>query len=408
MNPLNPKNQDDMFLTQPEPVFPSKRDPYVIFPQDFANPLIQYKLPQSNEIGYLGPPTRNSSFTVSLAVHQRVLRLIQAKLGKRWNSKWIANTGAQKDLVFYAYDDATAPSPFGAGSQYTAFSLDYPAIPPLIKDMKIKIGKDSKEVNEFLQREGSKLRLKEFQQKPGSYGVAITVNMKLKWRSSTKPTIIKNRYTGFTVPSPNFDITELDPNLTQDYLIRLYTSDPNISVYIRMVGLMQYSTEDPYHLVKSIRNKRRQRYFYDSVAIRFSGISIPNIATKFMENVSQFKGLCMPIIPDTAKYRNYVSDPILAGGRIANSFCIADAICDTQITMNNKGFGEKTTMASSTRQVKPKYIIEDGSGSWMESFTQNKNFVVDKPFILWIESTTQNEPIFAGFFSTDSWEVQQI
>jgi hypothetical protein len=406
MNPLNPKNENDMLLTLPEPVFPSKRDKWVIHSQDFANPLVQFKLPTSNQLSYLGPPTRNSSFTVSLAIHQRTLRLIQTQLGKRWNSHWIAKTGAQKDLIAYAYSDATAPSPFGAGSQYTAFSLDYPAVPPLIKDMKVKVGQDSKEVNDFLQREGSQLRLKEFNKAPGNYGVAIMANMKLKWKALTTPTTIKNRYAGFTVSPPNFDITELDPDLTEDYLIRLYTTDPNISIYIRMVGLVHYSSADPYHLVKSIRNKRRQRYFYDSVKSRFSSVSIPNVSTKFMENMSQFKGLCIPIISDTAKYRNYVSDPILAGGRIANSFCIADAICDTQVNMNGKGLGEKTTSASSTRQLKPKYIIEDGSGAWMESFTQKK-FIVDKPFILWVESMTQANPLFAGFFSTDSWEVQQ-
>ena len=257
-----------------------------------------------------------------------------------------------------------------------------------------------------MQKEGSRLRLKEFEQKPGNHGVAIMANMKLQWKASTVPTMIKNRYAGFTVPRPNFDITQIDPDLTEDYLIRLYTTDPNISVYIRMVGLVHYSTEDPYHLVKSIRNKRRQRQFFDSIAPRYSGVSIPNVITRFVENVSQFKGLCMPVIPDTAKYRNYVSDPILAGGRIANSFCIADVVCDTRINMNSKGFGEKTTAASSTRQVKPKYIIEDGSGAWMESFTQ-KNFIIDRPFILWVESSTNNNPIFAGFFSTDSWEVQQ-
>ena len=103
MNPLNPKHPDDLLLTLPEPVFPSKRDKWVQFPQDFANPLIQFKLPQSNELGYIGSPNRNSSFTISLAIHQRVLRLIQAQIGKRWNSHWITNTGAQKDLVFYAY-----------------------------------------------------------------------------------------------------------------------------------------------------------------------------------------------------------------------------------------------------------------------------------------------------------------
>lgn len=404
---MDPKNPNDMLLTQPQPVFPSKRDPWVQWPQDFANPLIQYKLPTSNEIGYIGPPNKNASFTISLAIHKRVLRLIQAQIGKRWNSKWIANTGAQRDLVFYAYDDATGPSPFGAGSAYTAFSLDYPAIAPLIKGMKVKIGKDSKEVNEFLQKEGSRLRLKEFKPSPGRYAMAIMANMRLQWKTPASPTIIKNGYAGFAVKRPSFDIVEMDPNLTEDYLVCLYTKSSNIMVYIRMVGLVHYASEDPYHLVKTIRNQRRKRLFFDSVANRYTSISVPNIQTRFMENVSQFKGLCMPVIPDTAKYRNYVSDPILSSSRIANSFCIADAICDTQINMNSKGFGEKTVMSSSTREVKPKYIIEDGSGAWTESFTQ-KTFTINRPFILWVESLTQEDPIFAGFFSQDSWEPISI
>jgi hypothetical protein len=230
---------------------------WVIIPK---NPLVSFYLPSSNEIS---SKTNNKSFTISLVSRIQTFRLIQKELKKRQIDSWIPKSPAQKDFVYMLYSDAKGYEKWmSLGSGSTAFSLSY----PLIKGTKVLISDNKNKTNNFLKDNGSKQEVKS-----DGNAVSILMNLNVKWLGITKITKIDNKFKGFKV-STEFDIYETRP-YPWIHLIKLYTTDPNISVFIKMRKGTYYDTNNPYSNVKNIINERRQRRFFRKITKNFSGIN---------------------------------------------------------------------------------------------------------------------------------------
>ena len=396
------------YLTTPQAVFPSANDSWVIRPDQYQNPLVSYVYPTSNNVGYIGAPIRMKSYTISLAPRIRAFRAIEEQIGKRYIDRWTPKNGAQKDFVYLLYSDAAAPSPVSAGVAATAFSLSHPAISELINNMRIFITDNINHANQFLRDNSSRQKVimdnnpNKLASQTGHY-VSIIMNLKLKWIAPALPTRIGNIFKGFKILSPNFDIVESEP-YEWEHLIRLYTSNPQISIFIKMKESTHYNPQDPYEEIRGITSKRRSRYFYDTVKQKYSAINIPNVLMNFVEDTNHLSGLCIPVRKTRDLRNKYVANPIEVGATSANSFRVAEVKQETRVSMNDKGLGSKSSILAGVKPVKYRYNVYDGSsGGYMESFG-NMEFTVDKNFIMWIEHDYVKHPIFVGYFNQDSWE----
>ena len=405
-----PIEEDDYLLNEPNNVFPSSADPYVITPGMFDNPLIQHKNVYTNMVGYTSPANNKKTFIIPVGAHIKAMRLIREQiLSTRLrtiqnNPYWIPKTPAQRDLVGLSVDQTRFPSPesdFNVGNAFTRSN-------PYLSGLKVKISKDSNDINSFFSQENSDLRVSaktNCESSKNEYNVALSQDVKLNWRANTR-----KLQDGFLVSEPNFEILEREPRSSLKFLVKLYTSDPHTSVWMMPINEIHYSQDDPYFWVKAIMNMHRDRPFYNRLTDRYDRVKVPNISYTQTSQVNTMSGLCMPINKTNNWYQDTTTDPIYGGGQVSDSFCLKNTYEDIKFNLTSNGIGTESSVLSKLGKRIPKFWSTDGSsGGYLEAFKGNLKdniFTIDRNVLVWIEHTYVKYPLFVGYFNKDSWNPQ--
>lgn len=297
------------------------------------------------------------SWSISLAPRVRAFKLIQMAAPKPINrysewmheGEWKIYNSAQKDFNFFI-------------KRYKPYPELESGTTTLTTDNQLKI-------NKFYGRNLEiPININKII-KAGVYAIKQTLNY--KWAGQSTPTIISDKWKGFSITN-NYNILISNNNFHLP-LVYLQTTNPSIRVGIRMIGESgdPFNCKSPYQAVFDFLNMRCQRHFYRDVSRNFAGLIIPNINYKKLENTTHLNGMSI-------KNRT-----------------ITNVLQYTTINMNQNGVSSDDT--NFLTRFKENFL-------YRTIMDKKPNFMIDKPFVMWIESTCiPAYPINICMFNIDSW-----
>lgn len=339
------------------------------FPGDlfaYNNPLISIYNPWTQSLtpavpgGDLVPwRTNTQTFGITLPARIRAFHTIGEALKKPimgeylYEGDWAFHTPAQHDFKFFI-------------SRFKPYiSIE--------EGTKISISSDANKINEFFRRHGSKARMQYFDPDAG-YGVGLLSQMTYGWMRPALPASLLNKYKGIEFTA-GYEILESKDNFHLP-LIRIRTSEPNITAVIKMVD-PHYKASNPYQVVFNFLNNRRWRHFYRPITRNYTSLRIPQIQKEISEHVDHLNGMCLQ------KFNKQTG--------LFQSFTIQRIMQQTMVNINPAGVNIGSSLKVNSL-IDPK-----------EGYTR-PHFSVDRPFLFWLEHEwIKSYPLFIGFFNRDAW-----
>lgn len=211
-------------------------------------------------------------------------------------------------------------------------------------------------------------------------GVRVMSNFHIDWMFPAIERMIEGGFKGFGFDASSggkgWKILEAKDNFHLK-LIQIRTARPKMTVYLRQAIPGDDVIRNPYGMVHEFLNWRRTRNFYRDVSGRFSGLVVPVVNTRLVENTDHLLGMCLS---------RWGRDGQRVPYRIAKMEQITD------VKMNASGIGSKTV--ARVKQLR---------GSRKEGFNKPE-YVVNRPFIMWLEADwIPQYPLIIGFYNKDTW-----
>jgi hypothetical protein len=344
------------------------------FPGDlfaYNNPLISIYNPHTQSLtpevphGSLVPwVSKTKTFGITLSARLQAFHVIKEALSKHllhqyiYEGEWNFHSPAQLDFKFFVgrYES----KPYHSVEEGT----------------RLKISSDFAVINDFFRKHGSLARMDYFDPMEG-YGVGVLSTMTYGWQSVGLPTLINDTFRGFEMTN-GYEILESQDNFHLP-LIRIQTNNPNIKAVIKMAN-PQYNPENPYKLIFNFLNFRRWRHFYRKITKEYNSLKVPHIKTEISEDVGHLNGMCLN------KYNKKTG--------LFQSATIARTQQQTLINIDDYGVN-----IGSTFKVNNLIVPKERFNGYTRP-----PFVVDKPFLFWLEDDwVPSYPLFIGFFNRDAW-----
>jgi hypothetical protein len=243
---------------------------------------------------------------------------------------------------------------------------------------------DKEVVNAFLREKGFDIQLdaKDPPTDPlGIYGFAVAsiFDLLLKWiRPGTKDSVLCNNKTYEAARMGKRAVNFLEGHNHPHPIARIQAENGDL-VYMTVLN----------DSLKDLLNNQQimQNTFYVLDYIK-------NIMNNTLRNYDDFSGLIFPTVsindyPDISwiESLNEKDTPLL--------YYVEQALQQTKFKMDEIGAHVKSASA----------MYMAGSGCCLDAV--KPNYVIDKPFILWITRDGISQPIFIGHFSEDSWKANE-
>jgi hypothetical protein len=218
-------------------------------------------------------------------------------------------------------------------------------------------------INEFLEAKGFDIRLEAFRDEH-SIGTASVLDLLLKWkRGGTRAEIDKN--------GVKYDAVKLGKNVASFFnadgrTVVCVATESDDKVYMTPLAGLDYDDDiDALQIPLALRTDFRPSRIYD-------GVTFPMVSLNHEVDITWIRNL-------------YEKDTGM-------DYYIRQSLQQTKFDMNENGAEVKSAAAFECA----------GSGFYMSA--PQPYYVIDEPFMVWVERPGVGVPIFMGFCHEDSWK----
>ncbi|MHA2424528.1 MAG: hypothetical protein ACXAEF_07055 [Candidatus Thorarchaeota archaeon] len=279
--------------------------------------------------------------------------------------------GAVRQIEEFLKDDSPVKGWEEGNAKQEAFMKDFYSICKseidTIQEIESIAHIDSKVINEWLKHHGFDIELNPFG--PGGFGTASKLDLSGYWyRPGTSTVLYINRDETYDAVKmlAGYDLLKFKEN--EDLVVRIRTEGKD-HVYLMMVD------EVPSGLAMVDYVSKIQAEM-ENANIEYEGVIFPMIDLNVQGPLQWIVGL----------------KALVEGGSIP-FYEIAQALQQTKLKMNHKGFRIKSAVAMG---------ILAGA-----ALKKKEPYIINRPFVIWVSRPTLKKPLFVGYMNKDVWKNPQ-
>ena len=271
-------------------------------------------------------------------------------LGAPWDS-WQAAEGAARD------------SQLELLRRLCALERDAERIP----EIRAWVRRTAEEINEILAAEGFNIRLSPWPD-DGSFGVLSIFELLVEWLDVGDKVSVKARegersFPGFRLDCDRHGPEFYDAGFAEPVVVLPTRSEDRVCLHVTTEAAKGFAL---YERVAELKKGRVRR-------IHFDDVSIPQVKLRLEPDISWLQDLALP---------EAIAPP---------GFSIGQARQEVRFGMNERGAKAKTAnlMAALAMGIP----------------SPPKHYIVDAPFLLWIERPKIETPLFVAYVTEDDWQA---